>query len=151
VQASHPDLLPLHAVQRRLDDIVVALRTYTKPHGVHVLGQGLGRPVGQLRIGHDRAKTIEAVRLEFDRSLEPAGRGDADHEAPLVVLVNRMRSDLGGEYEVATRLEVQEVPVVGLEPVVRSLPEVGSGVGIDTKALGRLVDTPVRGKNSGLT
>jgi hypothetical protein len=57
-----------------------------------------------------------------------------------------MRSDLGCEHEVVTRFKVQEVAVVGLKPVVGALPEIGSGIGSYAKALGRLVDVPVRGR-----
>jgi hypothetical protein len=89
-----------------------------------------------LSIGDNSTKAIEAVWFELDRRLS--------QQARLVVLVNRMRCDLGCQHEVATRLHVQEVAVVGREPVVSSLPEVGSAVGIDTKALGRSVDVPVR-------
>src|SRR4051812_37146493 len=131
---ANPKLSPA-AVDQGMDAVVAS--DPSDFEGDRVAPKILRRPIGPAAVGDHDAKPGRTVRLVLHRSLEPAIDGQPDHQASLIVLMDRLERNVGFHREIAADRSQQARPMIDTEAVMGSLPEIRAGGGGDDKPFRR--------------
>jgi len=128
MEVCHPDVSPVRAITRCINEVVVAFSSNPQPDLVVFRQELLRGPIRVTEIGDDHAEARRCGRFVLHRRLQPTVGRHPDHQTRLVVLVGRPEVDSDRQHKVASNRGIQKMPVVRLDPVVSPLPEIGTAV-----------------------